>query len=353
MHILLVTNDGRGQLAGQTTRAHGLSFSVAHFAFEQLVRFRRPPAAEPVVSRAALERAVDEIEAYEGIAAEAPESLLLHYVRHKRGLRPLRWIVIVVQLFERLAPLRAGIRRLYGDDPLAIMAADRRVRWLVTAGSHVEPLVAAGIPLGHIVVHPSTTAMQEAVVPGAAAAYTEPLERALSAALAGLEGGVLVAGTNNRDLDTAARAAELAGERIHVLSDPRRVPPVASSAVRYHDLVPLSDFVAAVARAGVMLVPLRAGDASCGQQTIAIAQRMRTLVVASDVPAVRDYLVDGESALLMPPEDPPALAAALRRARALGEVERRRLLDAGFARDARDGALVGEVLCDAFQRPID
>jgi glycosyltransferase involved in cell wall biosynthesis len=36
-------------------------------------------------------------------------------------------------------------------------------------------------------------------------------------------------------------------------------------------------------------------------------------IVASDLPTVREVLADGDNALLVPPDDPPALAAAIRR----------------------------------------
>jgi glycosyltransferase involved in cell wall biosynthesis len=36
-------------------------------------------------------------------------------------------------------------------------------------------------------------------------------------------------------------------------------------------------------------------------------------IVASDLPTVREVLGDGDDALLVPPEDPAALAAAIRR----------------------------------------
>jgi glycosyltransferase involved in cell wall biosynthesis len=39
-------------------------------------------------------------------------------------------------------------------------------------------------------------------------------------------------------------------------------------------------------------------------------------IVASDLPTLREVLQDGENALLVPPEDPPALAAAIQRLRA-------------------------------------
>ena len=55
-----------------------------------------------------------------------------------------------------------------------------------------------------------------------------------------------------------------------------------------------------------------------------------TPLVTADTPAARELLVDGESALLVPPGDPEALAAALRRLAADPELARR-LGDGGLA----------------------
>ena len=345
-----MTNDGGGHFAGQTVSWLGLELTVASFTFEDLVRFRRPPAEGPMVQRQTLDRAVAETERFDGVLAEAPESVLLHYVRRKRGLRPLRWLVNVVQLLDRVQPLRAMVRRIYGDDPLALAAADPRVRWLVTTRAHIEPLVRAGLPRERVTFYPSNTASQEHMMPTAAALFAEDAVRALPESLRGVAGGVLVAGTNNRDIETVARAAEIARTPIHVLTDLRRTPPVASPWLAYHDVVPLADFVAAVARSRLLLIPLHAGDASCGQQTIAIAQRVRTLVVASDVPAVRDYIADGESGLLVPPGDPEALAAAL--GRALTDLRAPTLIEAAFERDARDGRHAERLFLDAYLAPL-
>ena len=54
-----------------------------------------------------------------------------------------------------------------------------------------------------------------------------------------------------------------------------------------------------------------------------------TPLVTADTPAARELLVDGESALLVPPGDPEALAAAVRR---LAD-------DSGLARRIGDGGL--------------
>ena len=63
-------------------------------------------------------------------------------------------------------------------------------------------------------------------------------------------------------------------------------------------------------------------------------------LVTADTPAVRELLSDGESALLVPPGDPAALAAALRRLAsdpALAEAVRRLAADEQLARRIASG----------------
>lgn len=349
MRILHVTSEGRGSLAGQTARWLEMDFTVAHFTLEDLVRYRGPRGGEPEIRREALDRAVAETEGFDGVYAEAPEAVLLHFVRSRRGLRPLRWLINVVNLLERVEPLRQLVGRAYRADPLAEAAAAPGLRWYVTTREHLAPLHAAGLPPARLAFFPANTA-QAPVLPGAAAALAGAPGRALPAGLAGLAGGVLLAGVNSRDVPTTAAAAALAGLHVHVLTDLERVAPVASPWLTFHGLAPLPDFLAAVAAARVVLLALRSGPGSCGQQTIAFAQHLRALLVASDVPAVRDYLVDGESGILVPPEDPAALAAGLRRA--LAEPRREALVEAGFRRNARDNALVERFFREAFQPPV-
>ncbi|HEX9049929.1 MAG TPA: glycosyltransferase [Anaeromyxobacter sp.] len=345
MKILHVTCDGRGALAGRTARWLGMDFTVARFTIEDLVRFEHDPARAPRVRRDALRRAIEDVEAFDGVYAEAPEAVLLHYVRTRQRRRPVRWVVNVVDLLERVDPIRRLVRGAYGDDPLAIAAADPAVRWYVTTRAHASPLLAAGLPPERLAFVPANTA-QAPILPGAVDALEGARTRSIAAPLREIAGGFLLAGVNNRDVATLAAAAEQARIPVHVLTDLERVPAVPSPSLTYHGLVPLADFVGAVAAARVVVVALHAGPGSCGQQTIAIAQHVRTLVVASDVPAVRDYVADGVSGILVPPEDAPALAAALRRA--ADEPRRAALVEEGFRRNVRDNARVASFFRESF-----
>jgi glycosyltransferase involved in cell wall biosynthesis len=81
-------------------------------------------------------------------------------------------------------------------------------------------------------------------------------------------------------------------------------------------LVPQSRVADELARAAVVVAPfLRAGMTERHTSPLKIFEAMAAgrPIVASDLPSSREVLRDGESALLVPPGDAPALAAAVRR----------------------------------------
>lgn len=346
MRILLVTNEGRGRYAGRRFEWLGMDFTYSSFTFEALVRFRDAPDARPVIHRQALERALEELEAFDGVVAEEPETVLLEYVRRRRGLARKRWLVNTVQLFRRAGPLRELIRAHYGEDPLAVVAADPSLHWIVTTSAHREQLTALGVPDERSSYIPTTSAIQTGFFPDSTPAFVAGRRAALPQTLESLRGQVLLAGTNHRDLPTLARAAALLPAPVHVLTDLERNQRVESPHLRYHGLVPLDTFIGAVAHAGVLVLPLLPTTESCGQQTLAAAQRVGTLVVASDVPALRDYIEDGRSGFLVRPDDAEALALGIERALAHRDDES--IIAAGRARDERDAQRIIELMHRVF-----
>ena len=93
--------------------------------------------------------------------------------------------------------------------------------------------------------------------------------------------------------------------------------------------LPPSEHDARVRAAAVVVVPLLAGtDRSAGQQTYLNAMGLGKPVVVTDAPGVRDYVIDGETGLIVPNEA-GALVDAVNRlltdhqlARRLGEAAR-------------------------------
>lgn len=346
MRILFVTNEGRGRYAGRRFEWLGLDFAFASFTFEDIVRFRSAPDREPTIDRRALDRAIDEVEGFDGVFAEEPETILLAYVRRRRGLGPKRWIANTVQRLRRAGSIRDLVRSRYGEDPLEIVAADPEVFWGYTTRAHRDPLLAAGLPESRMIYTPVSSAIHTRFFPDTARAFEQGTGARLPTGLEAIKGAVLLAGTNNRDLETLSQAAALLPGRIHVLTDLSRNRRVASPHLAYHNLVPLPTFIAAVAHAGVLVLPLLPTTDSCGQQTLAAAQRVGTVVVASDVPAIRDYIEDGRSGFLAPPGDPERLAASI--GIALEHAASPDILAAARARDARDADRITELFTRVF-----
>ena len=101
--------------------------------------------------------------------------------------------------------------------------------------------------------------------------------------------------------------------------------------VRLLGVIPRTELLARLRRASVVVVP--SFMESCPYSLIE-AMALGKPIVASNVPGVTDMVSDGESALLVPPGDPHALAGALQRI--LSDESLARRLGAAAGQQARD-----------------
>jgi glycosyltransferase involved in cell wall biosynthesis len=109
--------------------------------------------------------------------------------------------------------------------------------------------------------------------------------------------------------------------RIRALADRHRL----GGRLEMPGLVPQARVADELARAAVVAVPfLRTGMTERHTSPLKIFEAMAAgrPIVASDLPSSREVLIDGENALLVPPGDAAALAAALRRLLAGGDLAR-------------------------------
>jgi glycosyltransferase involved in cell wall biosynthesis len=77
--------------------------------------------------------------------------------------------------------------------------------------------------------------------------------------------------------------------------------------------LPLQEFLALMARATVVVVPLRESESPHGHTTVAQALRLGKAVVTTRGASVEDYVRDGEEGLLVEPGDVEGYRAAVRR----------------------------------------
>jgi glycosyltransferase involved in cell wall biosynthesis len=139
-----------------------------------------------------------------------------------------------------------------------------------------------------------------------------------------------------RDYGTFAEALRRLGVRAEIAAYPRnlegvRLPPRTRTRV-----VSAAELRELYAGAACVVVPQRRQDYPYGSEGGGLTSVLETLamarpLVATDRPILRDYVTDGETALLVPPEEPEALAEAIRRVLEDAELARR-LGEAGRAR---------------------
>lgn len=123
------------------------------------------------------------------------------------------------------------------------------------------------------------------------------------------DGGYLFAGGNSlRDYELLAEAVRDVDVDVHVAS--RWVP--AHPTERLHARTTSHDeFVELLLGCRAMVLPLERSVRSAGQQTYLNAMVLGKPVVVTDGLGVRDYIVDGVTGVVVPPDDPQALRAAL------------------------------------------
>jgi glycosyltransferase involved in cell wall biosynthesis len=137
-----------------------------------------------------------------------------------------------------------------------------------------------------------------------------------------------------RDYRTFVDAARPLAARVEIAAYDRNVAGLELPQhvrAREYAIAELRDLYAAAA---CVVIPQRRSDYAYGSEgggltALLEAMAMGKPVVASDRPILRDYVRDGENALLVPAEDPPALRATIERvlgdaqlARRLGEAAR-------------------------------
>lgn len=136
-----------------------------------------------------------------------------------------------------------------------------------------------------------------------------PFPATIDADLPTRAGDYLFAGGNSlRNYDLLEAAVEGAPFRTRVASrwQPRRADGNVESG-----LVPHDEFVHLLTGARAAVVPLEHSVRSAGQQSYLNAMVLGKPVVVTDAPGVRDYIEDGVTGVIVPPER-EALAAALR-----------------------------------------
>ena len=128
------------------------------------------------------------------------------------------------------------------------------------------------------------------------------------------DGSVVSIGRTSRDLDTLfAAARHVNAPFVVVAGKTDRMPSNPPANVHVLREISLEESHRLLARAAVAVIPLLPAERSTGQVVLFEAMAMGKPVVATNAVGTVDYVRDGENGLLVEPNDPVALASAIRR----------------------------------------
>lgn len=156
------------------------------------------------------------------------------------------------------------------------------------------------------------------------------------------EGYLYSAGWAHRDWPTLVKALEVTN--MHAKIAPGSavgIPAGCQGRVEVLDMPSPEEGRRLMAKASVVAVVLRDTDLPSGPLVLLDAMAAGKAVVATDVNGTRDYVRDGDTALVVPPGDPKALSEALARLTSDPELRRR------IGRSARED-IVGRCALDRF-----
>jgi glycosyltransferase involved in cell wall biosynthesis len=160
---------------------------------------------------------------------------------------------------------------------------------------------------------------------------------------------VFCGGDSLRDYDTLEKAVEGIDVPVTVAASWRPHGPSPTIDARY---LPQEDYDRALATARMVVVPLRPAGRSAGQQTYLNAMLMAKPTIVSDTTGVRDYVEDGVTGVVVPPEDSAALRRAIEHVldpanremyEEMGRRARQTVLDSQLYPDYWDTVLLGAV----------
>lgn len=150
-----------------------------------------------------------------------------------------------------------------------------------------------------------------------------------AAALPSLQrpGSVVAVGGNARDYRTLVDAVRATEIQLTIVAREYSTAglQIPANVAVWHN-IPLDEADRAIRDAELMVLPLDGSEPACGQVTLVTAFLLGTPVIASDCEGIRDYIIDGETGLIVEAGNPVAMRTAIERL--LGNaIERERLAE--------------------------
>lgn len=313
---VLVIHSDKEDFTGREINWRGHRFRFSPFGYEDFVVHTGKSETEFEIYQSIVDRVNDLIDKEADIVwSESPEALVVSHIRSLQGRRHVPFVIHEQDRLIRVRRVAEWIRDREGSDPLPGFLSNTRHCWMHMTKSQRDFYIENGIPAERLFYFACSTAELRFVAPtvfDALKREPDPAER-LPEIAAKVKGKPLAAGSNLRDYDTLAAAAELLDFQVHVLCDLKRYPPRGPKNLVWHDFVPVGDYIHALRAASMAIVSLKDTDISGGENSTTFAWSLGKPVIATRVEATVDFATDGHDAILVPPNDPAALAEAIRK----------------------------------------
>ncbi|CAN5651983.1 glycosyltransferase family 4 protein [soil metagenome] len=142
-----------------------------------------------------------------------------------------------------------------------------------------------------------------------------------------------------RDWHTLAEAATGTGWDVELVTRPQQVADVdLPSEVRLSSPLDRAAYLDLLAGSGVVVIPTEVREYPTGQTVLLEAMALGKACVVTSTPAMREYVEDGVTALLVEPHDPAALQSAVEELRSDPALRARLGRQAAVSEQAKGGA---------------
>ncbi|HUU00764.1 MAG TPA: glycosyltransferase [Myxococcota bacterium] len=341
-----------GRYAGQVSLGEKHEMHFSSCSFDNLVE--RTGLDSIRARRSQIDRVLDEMEGFDAVFSDSPDLMLLHYVRRKRKMRPIPWLVNEVDRFGTAGLVRRFVEDHYGDDPFPGALRAGEVLWFTIVPGLDGYYRNMGIPAENIFYLPMARASVGFFLP--------ELVRAQDRVLAGSEddwldcpispGAILAMGSHERDYSCLAEALSGTGHTAEIICNLSLYRDRPEGPLIWHDSVPAEAYVEAIRRASMVVLPLRPVDRALGQMSCALPMRLGKAIVATQMPSLSAHIRDGENGLTYPVGDAQALRRCMLRLAGDG-VERSRLGAAASRRERELSEVAEEAIVRIVEHLID
>ncbi len=315
MDIRIINNETE-DFSGRLIDWEGHRVGFTNCGFEDVLSNLWGPVERLRVNRPALEGLIDSITGADAVFCETPEALICHTVMTRRAIPCPAFVVEDEDIFRSAIRLDGWLESIYEERFLEGFLADRHTVVLHHAASQRGEYLMHIADPQRLMFMPCSSYYLTMIEPEIQKKIALHMTKGENAADWGevhetFRGTVLSAGINQRDYATFAAALDIAGLHGHIISHSIEESLRNHPRIRWHGFMPIAGFVAALAAASVVVVPMKAKDHSGGENTATFAMALGKPVIITRTPSSEEFITHGADGILAAPGDAPSLAEAI------------------------------------------